>query len=724
MSRLRRFWANPYKLQLLGRKLQHLKERVWGSRAPAWSRRDLIRLLWLNSDLRSHFQNRLGPRFFFTAADLEHILAATPAAARQALVLQARRQLLDRTFEFRGQPPVTLTPDWQVPNGSVPDPEWLRDWHRLEWLVEGLLASYYEAAPELLPAAAAALVWWYQTYPPGSAPWQDPFEVAQRAYTLTWLFFLGLAQPQWPEGALISALQALLAHGLWLAARLEYQAPNNHLLLEALRLAQVGLLLPEFPAAAAWRRRGQTIYRRELSRQILPDGFHAELSVFYQRLVLEGLLEEACLWRCQGLAPPPPLLQVLPRMLWTLGQLQRPDGSYPEIGDGFAGDVLLRHDPFILGQHLTGATYGVPAFNLKTLWLLGGRWPPGYRRLARPDWHYWPAAGYWLSRRDGEPPVRLLLDLGPFGYPPAPGHGHADCLSLLLEVNGRPLLVDAGTGSYADRQWRSYWRGTAAHNTVVVAGRDQTPLADLFASGHPAWPRLEALVVTERLRLVVASHDGYCRLRPPVRHCRLLLDLPGGNYLILDLMDGQGRQQCSQYWHLPPPAVIREELQAWSCHLEQTEVLSLVFAATQAGTLAVVSGQHNPPQGWLAGPDGRPRPAPVLVWKAYARLPAAVATLIQVQPQPRAAVELQELPGGLACQVTAPHWTTLALVRQGPQGPWAWSEWETDARFLVHWHQDGQEALLLAHGREVRRQGQPLLILPAATPGLVVTSRP
>ena len=59
------------------------------------------------------------------------------------------------------------------------------------------------------------------------------------------------------------------------------------------------------------------------------------------------------------------------------------------------------------------------------------------------------------------------------------GHGHYDALSVEAWADARPLVVDPGRYTYAegDPNWRHWFRGTAAHNTVTVDGADQTPYA-------------------------------------------------------------------------------------------------------------------------------------------------------------------------------------------------------------------------------------------------------
>ena len=45
------------------------------------------------------------------------------------------------------------------------------------------------------------------------------------------------------------------------------------------------------PEAGSWLGQGLSIYEREISRQILPDGGHFELSPMYHAIILEDLLD-------------------------------------------------------------------------------------------------------------------------------------------------------------------------------------------------------------------------------------------------------------------------------------------------------------------------------------------------------------------------------------------------------------------------------------------------
>lgn len=724
MSRWRLFWYNPYKLRLIVSRLSRSWRRTRAHRqiqtlvapgaAASWQ---------LPEEAGDFYGKRRRPCFYFDSEQLEQIVAATPAAAREALLAQARQQLLARRLAFRGQAPLTLTEQWTWPTEIGLDPEWVRDFHRLEWLTEGLLAAHYGDAADLAPVVAEALSAWWQANPPGSLPWQEPFEVAQRSATLCWLFFLGLHLPVFPRPAIDLCLLAILAHGLWLAQHLEYQTPNNHLLIAAVRLAQLGLLFPEFPPARRWWRCGQGIVLRELAHQILPDGFHAELSVFYHRLILETLLEYAILLDRQPLPKPTVLVKLLPKLLLTLALLRRPDGSFPELGDGFPQDVLLRHDLAALGKWVGGAACGKTEFNLKTLWLLNGHWPVG-RSLVSPSQHSWPQAGYvLLQRRVGGHQARLLVDAGPFGLAAAPGHGHADCLNLLLDLDGRPLLVDPGSYSFADVAWRGYWRGTRAHNTVVLDGLDQTPLHGLFGVGRPARGQLDTLFLGAGLRLIAASHDGYRRLSPPVRHRRLLLEVPPVGWLVLDLLQGQGQRRVSQLWHLPPGGNLHLEDQAVRWQAPQGPAVLCRWAALQSGTLRIIEGQTEPPQGWVALEAGVKQAAPVLAWETMAPLPVAVATLLHLEPASEVTFQLQPCQSGLVVELASGAGTLSWLVRLESSGPLASPPWEVDGDLFVCWQRPPETEFLLC-GRAVREQGRALLQAAAPTPGLSLRRTP
>jgi len=88
----------------------------------------------------------------------------------------------------------------------------------------------------------------------------------------------------------------------------------------------------------------------------------------------------------------------------------------------------------------------------------------------------------------GPPATQLFVDAGEIGSL-AGGHGHADTLSVQLAAEGRLWLIDPGTGAYVGGcGLRERLRGTSAHNTMTVDGRQQADSAGPFSWGRARSP--------------------------------------------------------------------------------------------------------------------------------------------------------------------------------------------------------------------------------------------
>ena len=68
----------------------------------------------------------------------------------------------------------------------------------------------------------------------------------------------------------------------------------------------------------------------------------------------------------------------------------------------------------------------------------------------------------------------MHFDAAPLGYLSIAAHGHADALSFILHVDGQPVFIDSGTYTYhTEPEWRQYFIGTLAHNTIRINQKDQ-----------------------------------------------------------------------------------------------------------------------------------------------------------------------------------------------------------------------------------------------------------
>jgi len=151
-----------------------------------------------------------------------------------------------------------------------------------------------------------------------------------------------------------------------------------------------------------------------------------------------------------------------------------------------------------------------------------------------------------------EPGRQLVIDAGPQGADTA-GHGHADALSITANNAGRALLIDPGTFEYVGPGVeRNHFRGTKAHNTLVVDGLDQSEPKGPFSWVCLPDVRAEEWTNGETFDFFIGSHDGYERLADPVVHRRSVFSLKSRFWLVRDQALGKGKHQLDLFWHVNP----------------------------------------------------------------------------------------------------------------------------------------------------------------------------
>jgi len=393
--------------------------------------------------------------------------------------------------------------------------------------------------------------------------WTSSLEVAMRS--LSWLWTLHLLhgvpgvydfRTEW--------LGSLALHGRYIERYLStYFSPNTHLLGEGVGLFFLGILCPELDAAERWKSLGWRIVLRESERQIREDGFHFEQSTYYHTYALDFFLHAAVLASLNNVQVPKPLEDRIEKMLSVLYLLGR-SGPPPQSGDDDGGrlfDPRRNRAEHLMDPLATGAIlfhrgdFKAAARNLReeTLWLLGEegvrQWDLLQEAPVTPESAELTESGcYLLTSEDSQ----LIVDAGPFGVHGA-GHGHADALSVTLQSRGHSLLIDCGTCEYVGPgKDRDRFRGTQAHNTLTVDGLGQMESATIFSWHRPAQAKIERWIKGQHFDLLIASHDGYQRLQPPVTHRRWVISLKSGAYLVRDVVGGSGTHHLNIAWHLAP----------------------------------------------------------------------------------------------------------------------------------------------------------------------------
>ncbi|MEO8592529.1 MAG: heparinase II/III family protein [Candidatus Solibacter sp.] len=146
--------------------------------------------------------------------------------------------------------------------------------------------------------------------------------------------------------------------------------------------------------------------------------------------------------------------------------------------------------------------------------------------------------------------VQLVVKTGPFGEGSG-GHSHSDILSLTARLGPREILIDPGTFTYiADPDERNRFRGSAAHNTLRLDGRDQALPAGPFRwNDKPIASLREWQSQPDRDYVdATCSYAGFT-------HRRRIIFVKPATVAILDRVDGpEGEHLVEQFWHLDQPA--------------------------------------------------------------------------------------------------------------------------------------------------------------------------
>jgi hypothetical protein len=361
----------------------------------------------------------------------------------------------------------------------------------------------------------------------------------------------------------------LYRHAWWISKRLSlYSSRGNHTVAEANGLIFGGAVFRSTPEGRQWLAKGLALLKTELDHQIMEDGGPAEQSLNYHRLVLDlywlaiDFLKKNCVHVGNEFE------DHLTRAEHFIAAFKDARGGLPSIGDSDDGHAIGPG----LYPHRT------PANNV--------------RRKVQT----FSKSGYTVVN---DKKVVLTFDHGPLGMPPLYNHGHADALSITLSVDGQKMLVDPGTYRYnGDPEFRKYFKGTRAHNTITVDSQDQAIQETGFIWSRAYHAELVRKENPEGVWLIQAKHDGYTRYKKPVLHMRSLFIFNGTTIIIKDKFYGEGTHKFELNFHLHPDMkVSKYDENWWNIHNNAAEIYMTIF---DHNDFQVIKGQRVPMLGWFS----------------------------------------------------------------------------------------------------------------------------
>jgi hypothetical protein len=395
-----------------------------------------------------------------------------------------------------------------------------------------------------------------------------------------------------------------------------YSSANNHLFGELTGLFVAAVTWPFWPDSDRWRNQAMRELEHEIKVQNFPDGANREQATWYHHEVADMMLIAGVVARANAIEFSREYWQMLEAMLEFIASIMDVSGNVPAIGDSDDA-MMLRLSPaedFNVFRSLLAAgavifqrgDFKAKAldFDDKTRWLLGDTAAEEFARVTTQDnrrspRRTFPDAGYFIlgDQFGARDEVLIVADAGSIGFLSIAAHGHADALSFTLSAGGREMLIDPGTYSYhCPMPWREYFRGTSAHNTIRIDGEEQSVSGGRFLWLRHANARVVEWTLNGNSDRLIATHDGYTRLRDPVQCSREWVFSRATRLLsVIDLISCKRNHAFEMFWHFCTDCEVSINANR---ALARNGNVSLVLEWPNGLVGRLARGESEPPLGW------------------------------------------------------------------------------------------------------------------------------
>jgi Heparinase II/III-like protein/Heparinase II/III N-terminus len=357
---------------------------------------------------------------------------------------------------------------------------------------------------------------------------------------------------------------------------------NNHVIAEAAGQLVAACAFPWFDDSNRRRAEAAALFERELAHNTFASGVNRELASEYHGFVAELAYCAALEADAAGVVLDRETWQVICRMTDAAAALTDAASHPPRQGDGDNGFALRVDGPsdeapdaphtgpwapiLALGAAVFGALPWWPPVEPTVASTLVGSLAREQRQVpGRPDRRpsHFADAGITVLRTRADasdaserPEIWCRCDGGPHGFLATAAHAHADALSIEARHDGVEILADPGTYCYhGEPEWRSYFRSTRGHNTIELAGVDQSRSGGPFLWVKTAQTRIVAVRYGDDGEVLAwcAEHDGYTTATPPAGHRRTVgLDRAERRLVVVDRIDTTGDHALALHFHLGP----------------------------------------------------------------------------------------------------------------------------------------------------------------------------
>lgn len=362
--------------------------------------------------------------------------------------------------------------------------------HRLQFVCDVSRFYYYSGDYVYKQKMQHIIDDWYINNPFGIGyAWCDIHQIAVRMVSILLAYLIIASKEKCALKDVIPLkIKILIERHAWVIRRnlSLFSSANNHLLGELAALALYDLLTTK--NISSFQK-----FQHEFNRQHHDDGGNKEESHNYGRYVLQQGLILASLYKKYS----PGAVQkdfsdtLFKTYTFFSDCIDDVSNAHINFGDSddtlffqfncrqsdLSGTVLAFGDLFFHASFLKDYKHSEREFALwfKSI-LTSGLGFPVSSHIVR---HY-NNSKLLVIKHQNSNSFHVIFDYGELGLGQLAAHGHCDCLSVYLTINGYPIIIDSGNPSYQNSKTRNYFRSTAAHSTVKIAGKDQAEMAGPF----------------------------------------------------------------------------------------------------------------------------------------------------------------------------------------------------------------------------------------------------
>ncbi len=220
---------------------------------------------------------------------------------------------------------------------------------------------------------------------------------------------------------------------------------------------------------------------------------------------------------------------------------------------------------------------------------------------------------FYFKNNDNK--IYAHFNVAPLGYLSTAVHGHADALSFVLKVKNQWFLVDPGTYVYhKEPDFRQYFKGTVAHNTIRIDNCDQA-----LSKAPMIWLKhyksnVQNTSITDELEEVTGEHNGYEAIG--TNHRRKVQYRKKENlFLIIDSLSNLNGviHKAEIIYHIHPDIEIKQTgLNIYELK-NQNSSTTVTLNLPNDFQYSVLKGQNNPVIGWYSKGYYQIEPSSVII---------------------------------------------------------------------------------------------------------------